>query len=169
VQPDTAHLAPLLVPLLILVILVRRSLRERRVKVERLWLAPVLLVMVAGTTLYAAPPKSLMGGLVVALGLGVGAAMGWWRGRLTNVSVNPETHELTSRTSPIGVLLVAGLFVLRYALRYGAESRSIEIPGGATLLTDALLLFAVGTVSAQRLEIWLRCQRLLTAARASKA
>ena len=63
-QPDTAHLAPFLVPLLILVILVRRSLRERRVKVERLWLMPVLLVLVAGVAMCFSQAVSVNGGSI---------------------------------------------------------------------------------------------------------
>ncbi len=98
--------------------------------------------------------------------LAIGAAAGWWRGRLTHIAVNPDTHELTSRTSPLGVLLIAGLYLVRFGLRYYAEQNPGAVHGAATLFTDGLMIFAIGMLSVQRLEMWLRCRRLLTEARA---
>lgn len=164
---DTQRLLPLLIPVLILAIIIRRGLRDRKVKVERLWVLPALLLLVAGSSLYAAPPKHVLAAGVEALALALGAAAGWWRGRLTNITINPETHELTSRTSPFGVLLIAGLFLVRFGLRYEAQTNPGVIPGGAGLVTEALLVLAIGMMATQRLEMWLRCQRLLAEARAN--
>src|SRR6185312_256220 len=100
-----------------------------------------------------------------AAALVLGALAGWWRGRLTRITVDPATHALTSRTSPLGMLLILALFAVRYALRsFGAQTAG-ALHLSAVVLTDVLMLLAVGIVCAQRLEIALRATRLLNAAR----
>jgi hypothetical protein len=39
----------------------------------------------------------------------------------------------------------------------------------ALLITDSFVVFAIGMILVQQLEIWLRCRRLLAEARAAKA
>ena len=165
---DLTQFAPYLLPALILVLVVRRSLTERKLKAERLWVMPVLLLAVGGWALYASPPVNplAIGAVTAALALGVLA--GWWRGRLPRITIDPATHNLTSKTSPIGTLLIAGLYLLRYGVRAYEVDHPAALPGGAALITDALMVFAIGMLSVQRLEMWLRCRRLLAEAKAAK-
>jgi hypothetical protein len=167
-EADPNKLLPFLLPALFLAIIVRRGLRERSLKVDRLWVTPVVLLMVAGSALYANPPTTPLSYAVVAVALALGAAIGWWRGRLTRITVNPETEELTSRTSPIGVLVIAGIFLIRYGLRYLMEKNPSVVPGGAPVATDGLMMLAIGAMAVQRLEMWIRAQRLLTETRGAK-
>lgn len=166
-QPDLGHALPLLLPALVLALVVRRSLRERKLKAERLWVMPVLLLFIAGASLYATPPTSpfAIGATLAAVVLG--AIAGWWRGRLTHITIDPATHDLTSRTSPWGVLLIGGLYILRYGVRWYGMQHPDVLPGGSTMLTDALLALAIVMMATQRLEMWLRCQRLIAQAKAS--
>jgi len=168
-EPNLSQTLPYLLPLLVLVMIVRRSLRHRRLRAERLWVMPVLLLFVAGSTLSASPPAGVVALGAIGAALALGAAIGWWRGRLTHIAVDPETHDLTSRTSAIGAILVAGLFAVRYGLRMLELRDPAAIPGGAALITDVLMVFAVALTAAQRLEMWLRCQRLLAEAVKAKA
>ena len=163
-EPDTSQLLPYLIPVAILALFVRRGLRSRKLKTERMWVMPTFLVLVGLSVLIASPPTTPMAIAVVAVAFLVGAAAGWWRGRLTHISVDPATHELTSRTSPVGVILIAGLYLLRYGLRVVELKNPTAIPGGAALVTDALMLFGIGMLAVQRLEMWLRCRRLLAGA-----
>ena len=157
-----------LVPLIAVAMVVLRNSRERKLKVERLWIAPVAFLILTGLVLAAQPPPGLALLAVNLLALVVGASAGWWRGRLTRLSVDPETHDLTSKTSPLGMLLILALFALRYFLRtMGAQGASM-LHVSALQVTDALMLFAVGLVCAQRLEIALRATRLLEKARGSE-
>lgn len=165
-QPDLGHALPLLLPALILALVVRRSLRERKLKAERLWVMPVLLLVIAGGSLYATPPTSpvAIGATLGAVALG--AIAGWWRGRLTHITVDPATHDLTSRTSPWGVLLIGGLYILRYGIRWYGMQHPDALPGGSTAVADALMALAIVMVAVQRLEMWLRCQRLIAGVKA---
>jgi len=168
VEADPNKLLPLLLPVLILALIVRRGLRERRLNADRLWVMPVLLLVVAGSSLYATPPTDPIGYAAVGVAALLGAAIGWWRGRLTNITVNPDTHELTSRTSPVGVLVIAGIYLLRYGVRYLMDNNPGAVPVHAAFVTDALMVLAIAMLAVQRLEMWLRAERLLKAARALK-
>jgi hypothetical protein len=105
---------------------------------------------------------------VDAAALGLGVLAGWWRARLTRITVDPGTHALTSKTSPLGMLLILAIFVVRNGVRsFGAETAG-ALHVSALQITDALMLLAVGLVCAQRLEIALRATRLLNEARGSR-
>jgi hypothetical protein len=129
-----------------------------------LWIAPVLVAVMIGLALSqegAFTPLSV--GIELA-GLAVGALIGWWRARFTHIEIDQQTHQLTSRASPLGMLIILGVFALRYGLRmYAAEGAGQY----GLLATDALLAMTVGLVCAQRLEIALRATRLLAEHRSS--
>jgi hypothetical protein len=154
-----------LLPLAFVALAVVRNARERNLRVERLWIAPVLILAggVAAFT-HDQPPNGLMIG-VDAAAVAVGALIGWWRGRLTHISVDPATHVLTSKASPVGMLLILAIFALRYVLRVWAMQNAGALHVSVSGLTDAFLLLAVGIVCAQRLEMAIRASRLLTSAR----
>jgi hypothetical protein len=166
----SSHAAPawtLLIPLVFLGLAVARSARARNLKVERLWIAPALILVATALTFsqQRLPGIAMLVGDVVALA--AGALAGWWRGRLTHISVDPQTHALTSRASPLGMLLIVAVFGLRYILRaYSGQSANL-LHVSAVELADALMLFAVGLVCVQRLEMALRASRLLAEARAT--
>lgn len=158
-----------LIPLLAVAMIVLRNARERRLKVEQLWVSPLLFLALTGLMFANQPPPSP--GLIAldVAALALGALGGWWRGRLTRITVDPATHALTSKTSPVGMLLILAIFGLRYALRsFGAQTAGM-LHVSALAITDALMLLAVGIVCTQRLEIALRATRLLNQARGGEA
>jgi len=161
-------LLPYLIPLLILLLIVRRGLTARKIKIERMWVLPALLIFAGGSMFAQAhiPTPLILGELIAAAV--AGAVVGWYRGRLTHITIDPATHDLTSKTSPVGVVLIAVLFAARYGIRLAfpdlsASHGSLESQAGA--IADALTLFGIGAIVVQRLEMWLRCQRLLAEAR----
>lgn len=157
-----------LVPLLAVAMIVLRNARERRLRVERLWVAPLLFLLITGLVFAAQPPPVPAMLAVDLAALALGAVAGWWRGRLTRITVDPETHALTSKPSVWGMLLILGLFVVRYGLRSLGPQTAGRLHVSAVQVTDALMLLAVGLVCAQRLEIALRATRLLREARAAR-
>jgi hypothetical protein len=116
--------------------------------------------------LVAAPPPTLawVAGLVAACAAGAG--LGWLRGRHTHLTVDPATGQLTSRATPLAVILFAFIFLARTSLRMAlmgdpvaAATSDHRIP----LVTDLFLVFALGMVAAQRFEIWRKARALTTA------
>ncbi|MGZ6020296.1 MAG: hypothetical protein ACXWKO_16635 [Phenylobacterium sp.] len=163
-----------LIPIVIafgLVIL--RNSRARRVRIEAMWIAPVIIVVLIGLALFGESQAS--GGrsftpVTVGLDIGgvvVGSFLGWWRARFTNLTIDPATHELTSRASPLGMVVILAILILRTAVRIYAAQTNGPLGEWGPPLADALLVMSVGLVCAQRLEIFLRASRMLAEARAS--
>ncbi|MGZ5994029.1 MAG: hypothetical protein ACXWKX_20445 [Caulobacteraceae bacterium] len=167
--PPDAQAMGLIVPLVVIALVILRNSRARRLRIETLWIAPVMIVAMIGLSLSQEGQPSPLALAVDLAGMAVGALIGWWRARFTRIDIDPETHQLTSRASPIGMLIILGVFVIRYALRmYVAEGAA---PAGVPVhvLADAILVMSVGLVCAQRLEIALRANRLLAEHRTSSA
>jgi hypothetical protein len=141
----------------------RSMSRERPLKVGTLWVVPLVYLLLVGWILFALPPTTL-GWALLALGLVVGAGLGWHRGKLIRIDRNPETGELRQKASPLAMILLLALIVLKLGARaiFG-ETAAGHPASGAMLLTDAFIGFALGLLSATRLEVYLRAQRLLAA------
>jgi len=166
-QPPPAGAATLVVPLIVVALVVLRNLRARRLRVETLWIGPVMILALVGLALsQEGVPSPAMLALDLAA-LAVGALLGWWRARFTKITVDPQTHQLTSQASPVGMLVILGIFALRYGLRYYAMQNANALPLPVNGIADAALVISVGLVCAQRLEIALRATRLLNEARAA--
>lgn len=158
-----------LIPLIVIGLVILRNSRARRLRIETLWIAPVMILALVGLSL--GQEKQLTPVMVAAdlAALALGALLGWWRARLTHITVDPGTHQLTSRASPIGMLVILGLFAIRYGVRTFATQNAGALHVSVNLVADAALVMTVGLVCAQRLEIALRATRLLNEARAAKA
>jgi hypothetical protein len=158
---------PYLVMAAVLVIVIRRSLRSRRIRVETLWIIPVLLIAIAAVTIGRDPPRDTVGIAAVALAALAGAVAGWYRGKFTHVTLDEQTGELTGKGSVVGLVLILALFAGRYAVVAWARSHPDQ---GATavIAADSALVFGFATLIVSRLEIWLRCRKLM-AAKASAA
>ena len=150
------------------IILLRNS-RPRRLRIERLWVRPVLFALILATTLASAPPPlTPLGILMPAAALAIGCAAGWQRGRFMHITVDPATHDLTSRASPVGIIFILVLVAARFWMR-GAVAQGASFGGvPAATATDALIAFAAGMMATQTLEMWLRARRLLAEAIAAK-
>lgn len=141
-----------------------RSIRKpRRLKLERLWFIPAIYGSFAVVLFYRQPPQGVQW-LWAAIALLVGIGFGWLRGRSMRITVDPVTHVLNQRQSPQALLLIAALVAGRYAVRSQVEG---DVLDASTWVIDAFVAFAVGLLSAQRLEMYLRAKRLLGEARAA--
>jgi predicted lipid-binding transport protein (Tim44 family) len=166
-QPQT--LIPLLVVAPIVALMLWRNMKGRRVRVEALWIRPAILLAMAGAAV--SQTKAASPGLVAAMvgALAVGAALGWLRGRMTRISVDPETHLATGQASPLGLILILALIGFRLGARYLLAENAGAMHVDVVQATDVLLALAVGLVAAQQLEIWIRCRRLIAQSMAAKA
>ncbi|HEX4713110.1 hypothetical protein [Phenylobacterium sp.] len=164
--PPNAPYWTYMVPLVAIALVVLRNARARRLRIETLWIMPVIILVLVGMSFsQQGMPSPLMVGVDIAA-LAVGALLGWWRARFTHISVDPVTHQLTSRASPVGMLLILAIFALRYGLRLYAAQNANGLHISVNAIADAALTVTVGLVCAQRLEFALRATRLLNEARA---
>src|SRR5262245_17028755 len=99
--------------LLVMVLRFRNVGRHRRLRLETLWIVPAIIAVLAVTAFTAAPPSPITFGLSLAALL-LGAAVGWQRGRLMEIHVDPETHELNQRASLAGMLFLVAIIAVRF-------------------------------------------------------
>jgi membrane protein CcdC involved in cytochrome C biogenesis len=146
---------------IVMALRLRRAGQMRPLKLGSLWVVPVLYLAVAAIMFAQLPPT---GWVAIACGVAllIGAAVGWQRGKMMHIHVDPETHALNQKASPAAMLFLVALIVVRMLARgmMGAE-------GGVSpaMLTDPLIAFALGMFTLQRVEMYLRARRLLDEAR----
>ena len=159
-----ATLLPFAVIAVVLALRLRSMRRERPLKLGTLWVVPAIYVVIAGSMILTLTPPPL-GWVLMLVGLALGIGVGWHRGKLIRIERNPETGELRQKASPVAMLLLVAIIVLKVGARaiFG-ESAAGHPSSSAMLLTDAFLGFALGLLSATRLEIYLRARRLLESA-----
>lgn len=163
------EVGPYVVPVVVLALIARRTLnnKPRKVRLRTMWLMPALL-SVAALSLFAnspAPGVLVLCGFLLALA--IGSVLGWLRARHMALSVETETGVLTSTATPVGMMLIGGLVIVRFALKLIFPEMSAQPgdhPAGAALLwTDAGLLFSLGLVWGRAVTTWLRARPLLSA------
>ncbi|MDB5692753.1 MAG: hypothetical protein JWO81_1816 [Alphaproteobacteria bacterium] len=150
---------------IVLVIRFRRMNQVRPLKVERLWIVPALYLVIT-VVAFAATPPDAAGWALSVIAFAAGAALGWQRGRLMKIDVDRETKAVTTVQSPMAFLFIVVLIAIRSGMRSMAQGGA----GGlfhmsAASLTDILVAFALGLLSVQRVEMFLRARRLVEEAR----
>lgn len=159
--------APLLVLVPIVAILVFRNLKPRRLRLELLWIRPAIIAGMASAALFFLPFPHQGYAIPVLIGAALlGAGLGYARGRMVRVSVDPETHTALSQSSPLGVLFILAVIGLKMFAR-GPVGEATN-PQTA-LLTDSLLLLGAGMVGVAGLEVWIRARKMIADSRAAKA
>lgn len=154
-----------LLPFVIIAVVVAlrvRSMRgERKLNLTTLWVVPIVYLILIGFMLVALPPP-VFGWELVMAGLAIGLVSGWYRGRLIRIHRDSETGELRQKASPLAMLLLMAIIVLKLGARQVFGEAAATQPGSpAMLMTDAFIGFALGLLSATRIEMYIRARRLL--------
>lgn len=136
--------------------------RERPLKLGQLWIIPGIYAVIAAFLFYSIPPKG-MAWLWCAVALVVGGALGWQRGRTMHISVDPATQTLMQKSSLASMFFLLGLIAVRTVARVEGQAWHFDV----MMLTDVLVALALGLLTMQRVEMYLRAKRLLGEARAA--
>ena len=176
-NPQAANGSPwaTLIPIAIAMgLVILRNSRARRLRIEAMWIAPVIIVALIGLNFYGEAARGGLNLTPVSLGLdaaavALGAVLGWWRARFTNITIDPDTHELTSRASPLGMVVIMAILVIRTLVRTYTAQNAGALGQWGPPVADALLVMSVGLVCAQRFEIFTRASRLLAEHRSSSS
>jgi membrane protein CcdC involved in cytochrome C biogenesis len=145
----------------IMALRMRRMGQMRPLKLGNLWVVPAIYLVVAVLMFIQLPPTGWVP-MASAAGLLIGAAVGWQRGKMMHIHVDPETHALNQRASPAAMFFLIALIIVRMGARSVLGQESNVSPA---MLTDPLMAFALGMFTLQRLEMYLRAKRLLEEAR----
>jgi hypothetical protein len=165
VQPNgiMQYVIPIAVFIVIFALRARRMSQMRPLKIERLWIVPAIYLAIVAASFVARPP-TLLAWAAALVALAVGAGIGWQRGRMMQIHVDPETHALNQKGSPWAILFLLAIIGIKTAAQGEGHALGFDV----VLVTDAALALALGMFAATRLEMYLRAKRLLEEARAAK-
>lgn len=162
------NLGPLIGIGVALLLIVLRNRRPRTLRPQWLWVAPLLVTVMIGFGLWGLSQSGEYADIafgpdawaMLIAGLLLGALAGWWRAKGVTIFKGAD-GVLKAQASPLGIILILGLFVARSGLKgwLGENAEAWHI--NALALTDAFMLFAVGLVIAQRAEMYIRARRIL--------
>jgi len=152
---------------LVLALRMRRVGQRRPLKLERLWIVPAIFLAITALTFAQALPSPITLALC-GVSLAVGAALGWKRGQMMEIHVDPETQELGQVQSWAAMLFFLAIFGVRFGARALIDSGTLPVHVDPTAVTDVLLTYALGMFAVMRIEMFLRARRLLEAARSRR-
>ena len=176
-------LGPYLVPLLIVAVVALRLIRNRPRKVNpnRLFIMPAFIALAAALTLSQTgwPSLAWLAADVVAAILGAG--VGYLSARHREFTLDAERGEIMSRATPIGTIIFAALFAVRFGLKlafpqlnggaapYSVPPAHFHATTSVIAWTDAGLIFSAAMLVATATTTWLRTRHLVEARRAQRA
>ncbi len=146
---------------IVMALRLRGMSKTRPLKLGSLWIVPALYLAVAAMMFAQLPPSGAVA-IASVIGLVIGAAVGWQRGKMMHIHVDPETHALNQKASPAAMFFLIALIIVRAGARSVLGQDSNVSPA---MLTDALIAFALGMFTVTRIEMYLRAKRLLEEAR----
>jgi hypothetical protein len=164
VQPNgiLQYVIPVVVIGVVFSLRARSMMRVRPLKLERLWVVPAIYLAIVAANFIAQPP-SAKGWIAAAIALVIGAAIGWQRGRMMVIHVDPDSHALSQKGSPLAILFLLAIVLIKMAAQKEGKSLGFDV----MLVTDAALALALGMFTMTRVEMYLRAKRMLERARAA--
>jgi len=158
-QPAPAYISYVITAIIVSLVLFlrfRSMKRVRPLKLEMLWVVPALYLLVTAGVLWQSVPQGIQW-LYVGLALVAGGLIGWRRGAMMRINIDPETHALNQQASPAAMLFIFVIIIVRQGLRVEAGQFGFN----AAFLTDLAVVFVLGMFSMTRLEMFLRAKRML--------
>lgn len=159
-----ASLIPFLIIGIVLFFRLRNVNKERPLKLGQLLIVPAIFALLAGFLFWKIPPA----GMTIAwcaVALAIGGLLGWQRGRLVHIVVDPATQTLRQKTSLASMLFLLAIIAVRTAAREAAAFNLGGLHVDAMAVTDVMLCLGFGLISVQRIEMYLRAKKLLEEAR----
>ncbi|TCM21896.1 uncharacterized protein DUF1453 [Novosphingobium sp. PhB165] len=138
--------------------------KARPLRLPLLWILPLIITALVCFALFALPPSGL-GWLSLAAGATIGGAIGMQRSRLMRLHVEGEGDDarVMVRQSPLALVLICGVFIVRRLLLPGGMAIGASHPAAtALLLTDAMLGLVLGMVVVSRGVLWQRARAMVT-------
>ncbi len=164
-------LGPLIGLAIALPLIFLRNRKPRTLNPQWMWVMPAIIVPLIGLALWGTSmdptiPRVAFDSVawaILAVGLVLGGAFGWWRGKMTTIEKHAD-GTLKAQASPIGLILIIAVMLGRRALSAFLEPHAAAWGLNALAITDAFLLFVVGMIVVQRVEMFIRARRIQSGA-----
>ena len=159
-QTLLTYIIPILVIAPLLYLRVRRMMKPQRLKLNRLWIRPVIILLAGLGVLGAAPPPQADWSWFILAAL-LGAGLGWQWGRLMKIHVDPENGTLMTRGSQAALIVMVLLLAVRLGVRAGVKMEATAWHLDAVMITDAFIVFSAFLFGVRGLEMYLRARKVL--------
>lgn len=164
---DPQHYIPLIVIAVTLPLMLLRNRRPRVLHPQRMWIMPVLMCALMALAIWgtwmqpglAHAPFTPLDWTLLAVGVLLGGAAGWWRGKMTTIEKHAD-GALKAQASPVGLILIIALLLGRRALSAWLEPHAASLGLSVMAVTDAFLLFVAAMIVMQRVEMYVRARRI---------
>ncbi|MDA2529649.1 DUF1453 domain-containing protein [Bacillus cereus] len=144
--------------LLVILIIVLMQSKERKVKINRIWLIPALLCFVTVQSIIHMGQITLLQGLLFVVMLGIGLCLGIIRGRALTFRFDSETGHVLRKgnwVSTIILLVILGAkIMIKQSMFSGSTHQTLMV------VTNAFLCITLGTVISRRYYIWKKYNEL---------
>ncbi|RYG89098.1 MAG: DUF1453 family protein [Alphaproteobacteria bacterium] len=157
---------PLIAIAVIIPIVLLRNRNPRTLRPDFMWVMPLIVTVAIGFGIWGMSasgrgdnPTDPLSLLILAVGLGLGCAFGWQRGKMTTTYKEAD-GTLKAQASPIGVIIIIAVLLARRALEPWLEAHAADWHVNPLAILEAFMLFAAGTVVVQRIEMWIRANRI---------
>lgn len=157
--------------LVIFVFRMNRMRTARPLRLEWLWITPALMAAMFVFMLWGmAQSHQFVSGADwawIALAAAIGGVIGWYRGRMMTIAVDPQTHALNQQASPVAIIFLIGILVVRQAVSLLMKGEAQAWHLHVALLSAAPFALAIGMFTVTRIEMFIRARRLLAEAKAA--
>jgi membrane protein CcdC involved in cytochrome C biogenesis len=160
------QLIPLIAVLIALPLILLRNRRPRILRPQWLWVMPLIVVGLIGFGMwgmsYSDPEHSALDATswtILAAGGLLGAAFGWWRGKMVTIEKHAD-GTLKAQASPLGVVIIIAVLVLRQALKPWLEANAEAWHVNPLAILEAFMVFAAAMIVVQRIEMFIRARRI---------
>ena len=164
-QPSLTMTA--LIYVVVIALFVWRMMRPSRVSVARIWVRPILLVLITAAAIWGeqfTTPSPLWEVLAIVIaGALIGIPLGIVRGRHSEVKGTDRPGIYYVHSSPLVVIIWLLAFVARAGIRYAVPGAS----HGATVWSLGLLAFATSAIAVSAYLIHGKLQIVMKQATAS--
>ena len=138
-----------------------RNGKARPMNYVTLWIVPLMLLAMLAALVALVSHLQPLDYLWLVVALAAGSALGWQRGRMMPIHVDPETHRPMVKTSVAALVFILGLMAVRLLLRHFFEGNSAAWHINPMMISDAFLAFAVGLLGMSRVEMFIRARKLV--------
>lgn len=161
------QLYPLIAVAVMIPLVLLRNRRPRTLRPRFMWVLPLLVVSLIGFGLWGITaqdpghaPTDPLSLLILVVGLALGCAFGWQRGKMVTIFKEPN-GTLKAQASPIGVIILVAILIARASLKDYLQAHAADWHVNPNAILEAFMLFAAGTVVTQRIEMWIRARNIL--------
>ncbi|HFJ9462987.1 DUF1453 family protein [Bacillus cereus] len=144
--------------LLVVLIIVLMQSKERKVKINRIWLIPALLCFVTIQSIIHVGQITLLQGLLFVVMLGIGLGLGIIRGRALTFRFDSKTGHVLRKGNWVSTIILLVILGAKIMIKQSMFSDSTHQT--LMVVTNAFLCITLGTVISRRYYIWKKYNEL---------